>query len=287
MVKEIHAVDTGFDYKARKGQTPVLSDFDELIDYDCDIYHNGTVVCSYRRLPKEQLALLAACTKQAKCAKSARTNGVNQMSAVYGALPRVAVREDYCRFSAQTKAQPEVFNGLKKVGHYLWGVYQSTFPEVAKEFTKFVAGIEDDWKKTGTPFTTVNVNKNFAIGYHKDAANFGGVYSNVLISKRNADGGYFVMPQFRLALKQSHGALVIIDGVNIPHGVTQIVPKSANWERSSVVFYTLSNLQHCLPKGGELLRSKAKATERARKRALGADPRVSNAKADLIGPSHL
>ena len=53
------------------------------------------------------------------------------------------------------------------------------------------------------------------------------------------------------------------------------------------MFYTLSNLQHCLPKGGELLRSKAKATERARKRALGADPRVSNAKADLIGPSHL
>jgi hypothetical protein len=71
------------------------------------------------------------------------------MSAVYGALPRVALREDYCRFSAQTKAQPEVFNGLNKVGKYLWGVYQDSFPEVAKGFASFVENIEDDWKKTG------------------------------------------------------------------------------------------------------------------------------------------
>lgn len=273
MVVRIDAHDYGFEYKAFKGKTPEASHFDTVVDYDCDIYSNGKVVCSYRKLPKEQLLLLSACTKKAKCAKSARTGGVNQMSAVYGALPRVAIREDYCRFSAQTRAQPEVFNGLKKVGLYLWGVYQSTFPEVAAEFTSFVANIDDDWKKTGTPFTTVNVNKNYAIGYHKDAANYGGVFSNVLISKHNADGGLFVMPQFRLALAQSHGALVIIDGVNIPHGVTPIVPKAESWERSSVVFYTLSNLQHCLPKAGELIRSKEKTTERARKRAKGTDPR--------------
>jgi len=274
MVKRIDAIDYGFDYPTFKGKTPTPAHYDEVIDFDCDIYSDGKVVRSYRKLPKEQLLLLSACTAKAKCAKSARTRGVNQMSAVFGALPRVPVREDYCRFSAQTKAQPEVFNGLNKVARFLWGIYQETFPIVASEFTNFVAGIEADWKKTGTPFTTVNVNKNYAIGYHKDAANYGGVYSNVLISKKNADGGLFVMPQFRVALKQSNGALVIVDGVNIPHGVTPIIPKAKNWERSSVVFYTLSNLQHCLPKGGELLRSKQKATERARKRAQGADPRV-------------
>jgi len=274
MVVKIQGVEHGFDYAAFKGKTPESSHYDTLIDYDCDIYHNGKIVCAYRKLPPDQLALLSACTAKAKCSKSSRTSGVNQMSAVYGALPRVALREDYCRFSAQTKVQPEVFNGLNKVGKYLWEVYQTNFPEIAEEFTKFVGNIHGDWKKTGTPFTTVNVNKNFAIGYHKDAANYGGVYSNVLISKKNAGGGYFVIPQFRLALAQTHGALVIIDGVNIPHGVTHIVPSASNWERSSVVFYTLANLQHCLPKDGELLRSKAKATERARKRAQGVDPRA-------------
>lgn len=273
MVKKITAIQHDFDYKKNKGKTPLESDYDEVIDYDCDIYLGDTVVCSYRKLPKDVLALLSACTKKTKCAKSSRTRGVNQMSAVFGALPRVPVREDYCRFSAQTKAQPEVFSGLKKVGKYLWSIYQESHPKVATEFSKFVEDINEDWKKTGTPFTTINVNKNYAIGYHKDAANFGGVYSNVLITKKNTTGGYFVMPQFRIALKQTHGALVIVDGVNIPHGVTDIIPTSQNWERSSVVFYTLSNLQHCLCKESEIIRSKEKATERARKRALGVDPR--------------
>lgn len=273
MVEVIHAQVHEFDYKLMKGKTPKETDYDRLIDNDCDIYNGGRLVCSYRKLPKDILAILSACTSAAKCSKSSRTSGVNQVSAVYGALPRVALREDYCRFSAQTKAQPEVFAGLKKVGLYLWSVYQSSYPEVARNFQEFAGNIAEDWKKTGTPFTTINVNKNFAIGYHKDAANASGVFSNVLISKNNCGGGYFVMPQFRVALKQSHGALVIIDGVNIPHGVTQITPYGKRWERSSVVFYTLSNLQHCLPKADELLRSKIKTTERARKRACSIDPR--------------
>ena len=275
MVNRIDATDTGFDYAARKGTAPTAADYDTLIDEPTDIFDDGRLVCSYRKLPSEQLAVLTACTRRAKCNKSARTNGVQQMSAVYGALPRVAVREDYCRFSAQTKAQPEIFSGLSTVAQYLWGVYQQSYPAVAAEFAEFTEQIPSDWKQTGTPFTTVNVNKNFAIGYHKDAANFGGVYSNVLITKKNAAGGYFVMPQYRVALKQSHGALVIIDGVNVPHGVTPIIPSGKDWERSSVVFYTLSNLQHCLTKEAELQRSKVKATERARKRALGIDPRTS------------
>lgn len=274
MAVRIDATEHAFDYAQWKGKTPEQSHFDQVIDYDCDIYKAGKLVCAYRKLPSEQLDLLSACTAKAKCSKSSRTRGVNQMSAVYGALPRVPVREDYCRFSALTRQQPEVFIGLSKVGKYLWKVYQEKFPEVAATFAEFADTIHDDWKKTGTPFTTVNVNKNFAIGYHLDAANYGGVFSNVLITKKNADGGYFVMPQFRLALSQSHGALVIVDGVTVPHGVTPIVPKSKNWERSSVVFYTLSNLQHCLPKADEIVRSKQKATERARKRAVQIDPRA-------------
>lgn len=274
MVKTIEVTATAFDYAARKGQTPTAADYDTVIDEDTNLVENGRVVCAYRKLPDDVRALLSRCTAAAKCVEANRTNGVKTKSAVYGALPRVAVREDYCRFSAATKQQPEVFAALNRVGAYLWSVYCSTFPEVAEQFAGFVDDIHADWKKTGTPFTTVNVNKNFAIGYHVDAGNYGGAYSNVLISKRNAQGGHFVMPQYRTALAQSDGALVIIDGVRVPHGVTKIVPTASNWERSSVVFYTLANLQHCLSKPDELKRSKIKATERARKRAQGADPRV-------------
>jgi hypothetical protein len=263
-----------FDYQANKGKRPTSADYDILVTEDTDIKVDGVVVCSYRKLPPEVSATLSACVKKAKCQKSARTLGVVQNSAVFGALPRVAVREDYCRFSAPTKSQPEVFFGLATVAQYLWSVYKDRFPSVALEFEKFSRKIPSDWKKTGTPFTTVNVNKNYAIGYHLDAANYGGVYSNVLISKKHAKGGHFVLPQYRIALAQDDGALVIVDGVKVPHGVTAIEPTSDKWERSSVVFYTLGNLQHCLPKKEELARAKKVTTERARKRAKNIDPRT-------------
>ena len=269
--KKVH-----FDYAKNKGQLPNESHYDTIIDEDCNIYDGDKLVCAYRKLPSDILKQLTACTTRAKCAKSARTRGVQQMSAVYGALPRVSCREDYCRFSAQTKAQPEVFNSLSGVGRYLWGVYLSDFPEVAKAFELGVKEIEADWKKTGAPFTTINVNKNFAIGFHKDAANFSGVYSNVLITKKNTEGGLFVMPEYRVALKQAHGALVIVDGVTVPHGVTKIEPTDTTWERSSVVFYTLRNLTKCNDKKGELLRSKHITTERARKRAAKINDMVKN-----------
>ena len=269
MVKKITPKLHPFDYKEKKGKTPTAKDYDTVIDEDCDIYKGGELVCSYRKLPQEQLEVLSACSNRAKCAKSNRTSGVSQLSAVFGALPRVACREDYCRFSAQTKAQPEIFNALKPIASYLWSFYKENYPSAAASLSGFAEKIDNDWKKTGTPFTTVNVNKNFSIGYHKDAGNLNGVFSNVLITKRNTQGGYFVMPEFRVALKQSHGAMVIVDGVNIPHGVTEIIPTSKQWERSSIVFYTLSNLQHCLSKTDELKRSKAITTERARKRAIG------------------
>lgn len=262
-----------FDYRANKGKQPKSDSYDILVTEDTDIEVDGVVVCSYRKLPPEVKATLAACVNKAKCQKSTRTRGVAQNSAVFGALPRVPVREDYCRFSAPTKSQPEVFFGLGSVAQYLWGVYKDRYPVVAREFADFASKIAPDWRKTGTPFTTVNVNKNYAIGYHLDAANYGGVYSNVLISKKHAKGGYFVLPQYRIALEQADGALVIVDGVRVPHGVTAIEPTSDNWERSSVVFYTLGNLQHCLPKKEELARSKKVTTERARKRAKKIDPR--------------
>ena len=273
MVKVLKPKKHSFDYKKNKNKTPTKDDYDVVINYDCDIYDGDKVVCSYRKLDNETRLLLKACANKAKTTKSNRTLGVSQESAVFGALPRVACREDYCRFSADTKKQPEVFSALKTVGLKLWGVYKETYPEVAEKFVGFTNKINKDWLKTNTPFTTVNVNKNFAIGYHLDNANYGDVYSNVLISKYNAKGGYFVMPEYRVALAQDDGALVIVDGANIPHGVTKIEPTQKDWNRSSIVFYTLANLQHCYSQADEIKRSKAITTERARKRSKGVDPR--------------
>jgi hypothetical protein len=252
-----------------KGRVPTEKDYDKVINFDCQIYVKGKLVCTYKKASPEVQKILAYASANSTSKKSSRTLGVVTNSSVFGALPRVALREDYCRFSADTKKDPQMFAHLNKAAKELWDLYQADYPEMSKNFAAEAALIDNDWMKTGTPFSTININKNFAIKYHVDAGNIASVYSNVLISKKLATGGYFVMPEYRLALAQDDGWIAIVDGVNVIHGVTPITYLGKNSHRNSFVFYTLSNLKHCECKTKELARMKAKATERAIKRASG------------------
>ena len=242
------------DNNAYKGKVPTAKDYDTVINFECEIYENDKLVCIYKKVSPEVKAIL---------------DYASANSTVFGALPRVALREDYCRFSGDTKQDPKMFSLLSKAAKELWGTYQTKLPEMSQYFAQESGNINPDWMKTGTPFSTININKNFAIKYHVDAGNMGQVFSNVLISKKMAEGGYFVMPAYRVALAQDDGWLAIVDGVNILHGVTPITYHSPKSYRNSFVFYTLKNLKHCECKTEELARMKSKATERAIKRMQG------------------
>jgi hypothetical protein len=255
-------------YLDYKGKVPAKEDYDKLIDFECEIYEKDKLVCTYKKVSPEVKKILDYASANSTAKKSTRTRGTVTMSSVFGALPRIAIREDYCRFSSDTRKNPAMFKLLCKAAQELWGVYKSDFPEMANYFESETQKINPDWMQTGTPFSTINLNKGFAIKYHKDAANVSNVFSNVIISKKMAEGGYFVMPQYRLALAQEDGWLAIVDGVNIIHGVTPITMLGKESYRNSFVFYTLSQLKHCDCKSGEIARMKAKTTERAIKRRI-------------------
>jgi len=252
-----------------KGKVPTEKDYDTLIDYECEIYENDTLVCTYKKVSPEVKKILDYASANSKAKKSSRTMGVVTMSTVFGSLPRVALREDYCRYSADTKQDPQMYMLLSTAAKELWATYKESFPEMSTFFESEAEKIHSDWMKTGTPFSTMNINKNFAIKYHVDAGNMSNVFSNVLISKKMAKGGHFVMPRYRVALAQDDGWFAIVDGVNVMHGVTPIEYESDKSYRNSFVFYTLKNLKHCLCKKQETSRMKTKATERAIKRMNG------------------
>ena len=265
-----------------KGRVPTEKDYDKLINYECQIYVKDKLVCTYKQTSPEVKRILAYASANSTAKKSSRTRGVVTNSTIFGSLPRVALREDYCRFSADTKKDPKMFALLCKAAQELWGVYQTDYPEMSQYFQNEANKIQPDWMKTGTPFSTININKNFAIKYHVDAGNVSSVYSNVLISKKLAEGGYFVMPEYRLALAQDDGWMAIVDGVNVMHGVTPINYLGANSWRNSFVFYTLGNLKHCECKPQEIARMKTKATERAIKRLEGNTHQVAELQAKRI-----
>jgi hypothetical protein len=257
------------DFSEYKGKIPTIQDYDEVIREECQIYEKDKLICTYKQVSPEIKKIIAYASANSTSKKSQRTRGTFTQSTVFGALPRVPLREDYCRFSADTKQNPKMFHLLSKVAQELWDIYKTDFPEMSQYFEKEANLINKDWVKTGTPFSTININKGFAIKYHVDAGNMANVFSNVIISKRMAKGGYFVMPQYRIALAQDDGWLAIVDGVNVMHGVTPIEFESNTSFRNSFVFYTLKNLKQCECKPLELSRMKNKATERALKRLNG------------------
>ena len=117
-----------------------------------------------------------------------------------------------------------------------------------------------------------------AIKYHKDAGNIKGSFSNVLILKEHCTGGELVLPDYRIALEQSDGALCIFKGQEEIHGVMPLKPYREDFYRASIVYYTLAQLQHCYPYKEEVTRLNIKKRERAVKRSKDIDPRDNGQK---------
>jgi len=96
---------------------------------------------------------------------------------------------------------------------------------------------------TDTPFTTITVNKNFRTAAHRDAGDLHQGFSNltVVANDKNWEGGYLVLPEFRVAINIRPGDLLLINNHAGIHGNTELKPpegkKVGEMERISLVCY--------------------------------------------------
>ena len=94
-----------------------------------------------------------------------------------------------------------------------------------------------------TPFTTITVNKNFRTSAHRDAGDLNEGFSNltVVAKDKNWEGGYLVLPEFRVAVNIRPGDLLLINNHGGIHGNTELKPpagmKIEDMERISLVCY--------------------------------------------------
>jgi len=258
------------------GQTPIKNEYDTLISEDTKFILGGECIGVYINLPKNILRPLREATLSTKYVETYRTNkALPTKSSVFGALPRIAVRNDFCRFSNKTFEEKENMKKLMSFQKILCEVYKEHLPSLFEKDIEFVRkNIDDDYRLVDTPYTTVNINVNHAIKHHKDNGNIKGSYSNVLILKENCLGGELVLPEYRIALEQSDGALCIFRGQEEIHGVMPLTPLNKEFYRASIVYYTMAQLKHCYPYKEEVTRLNMKKRERAVKRAKNIDPRT-------------
>ena len=260
--------------------TPTKDHYDTVITEDTSFYLNGECIGIYVNVDKNLLSYVRESVKDTKYVETYRTrHALPTKSSVFGALPRIPLRNDFCRFSNKTIEEKQNFDKLFTFQNTLCEIYKKYLPELYEyDLSKAKELIDDDYRLVDTPYTTANINVNHAIKYHKDAGNIKGSFSNVLILKEHCTGGELVLPDYRIALEQSDGALCIFKGQEEIHGVMPLKPYREDFYRASIVYYTLAQLQHCYPYKEEVTRLNIKKRERAVKRSKDIDPRDNGQK---------
>lgn len=257
-------------------QTPAKNDYNLVIKENTLFTRNGANVGLYIKINGEHSKLIRSATLKTKYLKGSRTRGVQTQSSIFGSLPRIARRNDFCRFSSQTKNEKDNANILFSFLPYLAAIYEKYLPEQYIHDLKVIEeNVNKDYLiKDKSPFTTANINVNHAIKYHKDTGNFRGNLSNVLILRDGIIGGELVFPEYGFALAQEDGYLAIFDGQAEIHGVRPIIKTKEKPYRASIVYYTLENMKHCYPFKMEVARLQNLASVRANNRANNKDPRA-------------
>lgn len=94
-----------------------------------------------------------------------------------------------------------------------------------------------------TPFTTITVNKNFRTAAHRDAGDLTEGFSNLTVVAKDKEweGGYLVLPEYRVAVNIRPGDLLLINNHEGIHGNTEMRPPAGKtieeMERISLVCY--------------------------------------------------
>jgi hypothetical protein len=249
-----------------KKRTALRSDVTNLIKEDCIIYVDNVPVVLYKKLQTDTSALRWA-VKSQKYSTGKRSRGLESTSAIFGFSPRVAMRHDYCTVTSMAHNYPKQHHVITDFAKELVGYYREHFPEQYEYHNAVVEErVMQDWKIGGSPFTSGIVNRNNQLKYHFDAGNFKSVLSNMVVFKKDIEGGHLIIPEFDLALEVEDNTITIFNGQDILHGVSSIEYKNDSAYRYSLVYYSLEQMWKCEPLGEEIKRIRKVKTEREKKR---------------------
>ena len=240
------------------GKQPTNEHYDNVISCDTDLYINGIMVLKYRILTGEVLKYANYLNNNAKITSGKRVNGLGVSNDILGFMPRNPTRCNWCRATASSKKNPKNFGAAVKYAEMIDSLYDCEHDN----------NVLNDWLLGSSRFSTLNINKNFAIKYHRDSGNIKSQKSNVFICRKNATGGRLVIPHANIAFEQKNGALIIFDGHSIVHGVTPIEIHSGGY-RSSLVLYTMLEMKNCLSPVDESKRAGDRYGEIAREKRNG------------------
>eukprot|EP01124_Arcella_intermedia_P037000 TRINITY_DN9813_c0_g1_i1.p1 TRINITY_DN9813_c0_g1~~TRINITY_DN9813_c0_g1_i1.p1 ORF type:complete len:219 (-),score=53.96 TRINITY_DN9813_c0_g1_i1:44-700(-) len=147
------------------------------------------------------------------------------------------------------------------------GNYSKKYPEALKEATSFLLKM---WRVAKTmmptssvhilesncpgqckilgeiPFSTIQLNDTEAMCNHLDRNDIKGGWSVLTVLRRGSySGGLYILPHWSVGIDMTSGGLLISQSHKNLHGNNQIIKKTPEAQRISLVFYLGSKLSAC------------------------------------------
>jgi len=239
-----------------------------LLDGEICLTLKGTPVAYQLLLKPEETKQLRKAVRSIKYNTSKRTAGLTSTSNVFGYMPRRKIFNDFCGATNMAYDQPEDFKILSDYAEVASEKYKQYFSDIyIKHKEKVAKEILPEWVLKGGVFTSGIVNKNNELSYHFDRGNYKDVKSNMIVLRDGGtEGGYLVLPKWKVMLSCPNNSLIIFEGENILHGVSKIIKPYKTSARYSIVFYTLSQMKNCLCRTEELKRFRSEKNKTEFKR---------------------
>lgn len=165
-------------------------------------------------------------------------------------------RVPYAHATMLCRDHPDKWRQMQPFIKSVDDIFQKYAPEKYAIQKAVAEEIPKEWIIGNTAFSTITMNKNFSIHYHRDANDLKeglGVMSHLCIGEYQ--GGELVIPRYNVALNLRHRDVVLFD-VGQVHGVVPIRGAWGTFTRMTVVHYLREGLLRCGDAAHEVARGK-------------------------------
>ena len=268
----IHAKQKQIDISQYRGKSAQESDCTQVIDYDAEIHINGKLAIVYKhQMNDPALEKLRQSLSKVPYSVSTRSSGMKSTSRIFGYAPRLALKNQPCRVTSLAYQSPEEHKTLCELSKLVEENYKKVNPGLYKKHLDLSnEKLEGKWKLEETCFTSGIANDCNPLKYHFDSGNYVGVWSGMIVLKKDISGGKLAIPELDMILECGDKSLVLFDGQGLLHGVTPIHKKKPEGRRFSVVYYSLKGMWQCLETEDEVDRLRGIRTniERRKRKVL-------------------
>ena len=210
-----------------------------ITDDEADALAKEQGAIGYKRASPHKVRLIK---KDGTLSKQMRSKKVS--SGIIGFFGR-DVRFPYCRQTAYTERHWDRFQKAIPLIKIVDNLYNELLPDQYNFQRSIVDKSSKDFVIADTVFTTVTVNKNWQTAVHVDKGDLKGGFGNLCVLRvGNYEGGYFCLPQYKVAVNLNNCDVLLVD-VHRWHGNTPIVGVNGRFERISLVMYYRENIQFC------------------------------------------